>query len=232
MTEQTPLGKQERGFTIIELMIATIVLATILVLVSAMMIGIGQLYYKGINQARVQDTTRSIVDDVSQHLQLSGKAPVPEAVDDTTGDSTAIVVAPASAEPGYTIKAWCIDSTRYTYVLNRQIGTGTDTNGAPQLSHVLWRDTISAGVCTPADLRNPGTLSSTGTELMIGNSRLTDLTIGITSPYTLSVGVALGDIDLLNLNHADSTCKSDAGQQFCATSGLKTVVVRRITSSD
>src|SRR5665213_2550121 len=72
-----PKNLNRKAFTIIELMIATSVLSIILLLVTTMMISIGNLYYKGINQARVQDDVRTISDDLSSHLQLSDQAPQP-----------------------------------------------------------------------------------------------------------------------------------------------------------
>lgn len=210
------MNKQERGFTILELMIATTVLAVILVLVSAMMIGIGNLYYKGVNQARVQDTTRTVVDDLAQHLQLSDSGP--------RAETTAVTVGGVG---GYTLKAYCVDNTRYSYVINKQIGTDVSKG---QIPHVLWRDDVPASGCDPADLSQP-VPSAGGTEMIVANSRLTAFSISIASPYTISIGVALGDTDLLNFNGINTTCQGSLGQQYCATANLTTVVVQRITNS-
>ena len=205
---------QQRGFTILELMIATTVLAVMLVLVSAMMIAIGNLYYKGVSQARIQADTRSIVDDLAQHLQLSDVPPRTEAHTLTIpGDST------------HVIKAYCTDSTRYSYVLDKQIGTNSD-----QIRHVLWRDSIPSTGCDPADLTSANP-SSGGTELISGNSRLTAFSISPNSPYTVDIEVVLGDTDLLSGSGINTTCKGGIGQQFCATSVLHTVVTQRITQS-
>ncbi len=65
----------QKGFTIIELMIATAVLSTILVMVTVVMVNIGSLYYKGINQARVQDDVRSIADEIIKNIQLNDQPP-------------------------------------------------------------------------------------------------------------------------------------------------------------
>lgn len=200
----------QKAFTIIELMIATVVLSTILVMVTTMMIGIGNLFYKGVNQARVQDDVRSITDDVSQHLQLSDNAPLSA----TSLDSLTHV--------------YCIGTIRYTYILGTQIGTGPG-----QSPHVLWRDDNPiAGSCsaTSGFLNSPPS-GLNGTELIAPNSRLTDFTISASSPYTVSVGVAYGDDDLLNLAGLNTTCKGNIGDQFCSTSSLTTTVVQRITSN-
>src|ERR1700679_3076592 len=141
--------RSENGFTIIELMIATAVLSTIILLVTVLMINISNLYYKGINQSRAQDTARSIIDDVSSHLELSNLSPA-------TG-STAYP-GPSS---GDAVSAYCIDNTRYSYAVGTEIGNKPSSGVNPVvLQHVLWRDTIASGAaCTPADLtlNNPST---------------------------------------------------------------------------
>ena len=65
-------NKAENGFTIVELMIATTVLSVILLLASVVIIGIGNLFYKGVAQSQTQGDVRTIIDDVSQHLKLDG----------------------------------------------------------------------------------------------------------------------------------------------------------------
>ncbi len=202
----------ERGFTIVELMIATAVLSTILVVVTIVMISIGNLYYKGITQARIQDGVRSIADQVSQNLELSD-GPVPDG-----GTNPAVP------------RAYCIGTTRYTYIENIQIGTS--------YPHVLWRDTIAGngGTCAPAQLSQaqPNSVTQPGTngvELIPPSSRLTDFTIGTTSPYSVSIGAAYGANGLLSGTGLGTTCQGNVGDQFCATAALKTLVVQRLSNS-
>jgi len=235
MKYTTRPGLNQKAFTIVELMIATAVLSTILLLVTAMMMSIGNLYYKGVNQARVQDATRSITDDVSQHLQLSDNVPLA-----------------AVSLDGQT-HVYCIGNTRYTYVLDKQIGTQ-----AGQSPHVLWRDDNPVpGSCsaTVGFLNSPPS-GLNGSELISPNSRLTAFSISAGSPYSVSVGIAYGDNDQLcdngsagdcnfsgvspHMNQIISgaispagliICKGTTGQQFCSTSNLTTTVVQRITSN-
>lgn len=244
--------RNQAGFTIVELMIATAILSTILVLVTVMMISIGNLYYKGINQARIQDDVRSIADDLSQHLELNDRPP-------TT---------PAPPLPtfggGTTVNAYCINTTRYSYVIGAQVDHQYPGGGSI-FQHVLWRDTITAGTCTPANLTatdpSVGTGGSNGTELIAPNSRLIAFCVtGVdiignpepacipgNSPFNISVSVAYSDDDLLcspsapgatcntaaTMNPAyfkngDLLCKGHIGDQFCATANLTTAVAQRI----
>jgi prepilin-type N-terminal cleavage/methylation domain-containing protein len=239
----------QKAFTIIELMIATAILSVILVIVSAMMIGIGNLYYKGTSQASVQDNVRTITDEISQDLQLNGS-------DLLTGTNT---------NPALPI-SYCIGTTRYTSILGKQI-TNSSSLGANQSYHVLWRDSVPAGTCnnigynTFVNSSSPPTNPSTdpGTELIGPNSLLTYFTIstGI-SPFLITIGEAYGPSDLLcdsgytsggvndcSNNTTDSThiwnpnppvnplqneirCKGFAQNQLCSTDYLTTTVTERL----
>lgn len=211
--------RRQEGFTIIELMIATTVLSTMLLLVTAVMISIGNLYSKGVHQSQVQGSVRNIANDLSQHLQLTDQSP--------TASS-------ASLGGGITAKSLCLGSVRYTYVVG--VKPGEAGNG---IKHVMWRNDTSTGDCTPADLKLDRP-SADGVELVPGNSRLTYLCVtgaadppcvSTESPYRIEVGVAYGDLDLLKLNTTGplaTTCRGAAGGQFCATAGLTTTAVKRI----
>lgn len=240
---------RQEGFTIIELLISTAVLSTILVTVTIIMINIGNLYYKGVNQARVQDAARNITDEISQRLQLNSQPQVYSA---------------ASAPNGS--QAYCVGTTRYTYVLGVQIGTrgpGTPPPSAVPFQHILWRDTIaSAGNCVTASLTSAdpslgsdagGVNAVDGTELITSASRLFNFSISpSTSPYTVKVGVAYGADDLFcsssvpnscttatamsllsNYTNGNLNCKGSIshGDQFCSTSNLSTTVVQRLTTN-
>ena len=50
----------QKGFTVLELMIATTVFSVMLLLTTTGMIQIGKVYYKGLVTAKTQDTVRSI----------------------------------------------------------------------------------------------------------------------------------------------------------------------------
>ncbi|HXR50448.1 MAG TPA: prepilin-type N-terminal cleavage/methylation domain-containing protein [Verrucomicrobiae bacterium] len=203
--------REQAGFTIIELMIATTVLSVILLMATAIMISIGNLFYKGVSQARVQDNIRTITDDVSNHLRLGS------AVANPTGSPL--------VRSGQSIYSLCIDTTRYSYVIGMQIG-------AP-LNHVLWRDTLAtAGSCAPADLSTAdpaatnGGVAGSGTELIGPKSRLTAFSLSsTTTPYTINVGVAYGDPSLSPAGVCLGT--SDTSDQFCSTATLTTTVDKR-----
>ncbi len=215
------LKKAQSGFTIIELLIATTVLTVILLMVTVMISNIGNLYYKGITLAQTQDTTRSIADAVSQDIKLNDKPPV--------SDGSAIVF-------GTSTNAICIGSVRYTYTLGRQIGTNL-SGPDPQVQHVLWRDTIGSGsACTPVNLALATPPGVGGSELIGPRSRLTAFKVApssLANPtlFTVQIGVAFGDYDLLNMAGIATTCNGGVGGQFCAVDALTTSAIQRIGGS-
>src|SRR5665213_548059 len=180
MTHSHRTKLNQKAFTIVELMIATTILSVILVMATVTMINIGNLYYKGINQARVQDSVRNNTDEVSQQLQLSVLPP-----------ETPLVNPVPAGDGIHQIYAYCIGATRYSYIKNSQIGSDASKH---QVAHVLWRDAAPPSGCT----QNTGLLNISltgGTELIAPNSRLTGFTISLASPYSLSISEAYGDDD-------------------------------------
>lgn len=202
---------QQTGFTIVELLIATAVLSVLMLIATVTITSIGNLFFKGFNQSRIQNDTRNITNEVAQQLQLSdGYA--------TASDNSV---------PTRPITSYCIGTTRYSALVGIQIGSS-----ANQSQHVLWRDTVPAGSCTAlsAAAMNSVSPSSGGTELIAPSSRLTAFSISGSAPFTISVGVAYGDDDLLHLSGLNTTCNGGSGSQFCATSSLTTAVSPRVSS--
>lgn len=203
----------QKGFTILELMIATTVLTVILLLVTVMITGIGNLYYKGITLSQTQDTTRNIADQVIQDIKLNDKPP-------TTPTSAVFA--------SKTVYAQCVGTVRYSYIPGVQIGTDVG-----QIQHVIWRDSVGSGsTCTPVNLTLP-TPSVGGSELLGHQSRLTAFSINASpsnvSLFVVQVGVAFGDTDLLIMAGLATQCRGITGNQFCATDSLTTSAIQRIS---
>lgn len=210
----------QKGFTLIELMIATAVLSTILLLATIMMANIGRLYQKGITQAKMQQNIRAINDDIAEQLKLNS-GPATHTYTDNSN--------PNPANP----QAWCIGTTRYTYIEHvRPSDTG--------YKHILWRDFIPPGTCKPARLTqvNPsqalvaGDVAGTdGTELLTTKSRISHFTIAQSnSSFDIAIAIAYGDDELLQDPNGDNPrCLGGSGGEFCATAELSTRVVKRVT---
>jgi len=179
----------QKGFTIIELMIATSILAIIILIVTVLIINIGVIYDKGVNVSQLQDTNRSLSEQLVRQLQINNNN-IQAGVDTTT-------------EPSIPINVYCIGNTRYSFIYNVTEG---ETINRLTIHHVLWEDSPAGGCSstTAADLTQYSPSSNAnGIDLLEPNTRLTSFCIGSaptlnnqcssftpSSPFTLSVGLA------------------------------------------
>ncbi len=211
------------GFTIIELLIATAVFSTVLLIASTVIIQIGRLYYKGLISAQTQETVRNIAENVSQDLKFSNGNSFRQDYTDSsvTGDS-ATQAPTAPTNHAYSV---CAGNNRYTYWLGQPVADG---------NHGILVDDAPEGACPP---------NGSGKELLGQNMRLTEFRVvkSTADPnlYNISIKVAYGDSDLLTTYNQqtgdlegslpDTLCRSGiAGSNFCATSTLDTTVKRRL----
>lgn len=135
----------KRGFTIIELLIATVIFSVILLIVTGAIIQFSKIYYKGTITAKTQEVARTIAEDMARSAQFSHGA-----VDKGTRcyrfGSQKYVHAPLN-----TVK------TQSNSVF--QVGSGSTCSGAPtdpielmgenmQLRHINVDDTTTPGATT------------------------------------------------------------------------------------
>lgn len=220
----------QKGFTIIELMIASALFAVILLVVSIGLLQIGRVYYKGVTSAYTQEVTRNIIEDISEAIQLSGE--------DVTN--------PIASNGA--VRGFCVGPRRYSY----QRGQLKDAPAAGQVRHAVVVDILDEcagpgpGVSTPTVAQNiNGGLTPNSRELMGEHMRLVNLAVNNLGGgfYQITVRVVYGDNDLLcspslndcasngvtDVNRTDLQCKSsDRGGQFCSASELTTTIQRRI----
>lgn len=220
------LHNDKRGFTVIELMIATGVFAVVLLTVTMAVLQMSRIYYRGVTTTNTQNTARQIMDTLSQAVQFSGDTIVP--------------TAPAgTSQPTGTDLAFCIGNKKYSYVLGRALHDGPRDDSNKRMPHVLVEDRSSAdcvgGSPTPYNMASQAALTgSTTRELMAPNMRLTDLRVFREGDlYRITVRVASGDSDVLtNPDAADAKCKGERlSIQYCAVTELSTVVTKRIGST-
>ena len=218
----------QRGFTVIELLIATTIFSIILLMAVAGILHITRMYYKGVVQSRSQEVTRGIVDEIGETLRFSKDVitiPSPVTCGPDIDDNDPLPA--ACSDTGYI----CIGAKRYTYAIDRQLKTSPAAN-AREKRHVLWADQPVGGCTAPADftLDEP---TADGRELLSEHMRLTRfdlLPVAVGSDtFRLHVGVAYGPNDLLSVNGSTNPCEGAVGGgEFCAVANQSVTVVKRL----
>jgi prepilin-type N-terminal cleavage/methylation domain-containing protein len=245
------MKNNQKGFTIIEFLIAMVVFSVVLIIITTAVLAFTRQYYKGVISSSTQNTARSIIDDVVRSIQFS-----PGAVTVLQKTSAADIITPASPAKGYCLGG----SKRYSFSADWQVEDSPAANFLQAKHGMISDDYAGCNASTLAlDAKNisdlatvPGPLVNPR-ELLGQHMRLVKFDIKpLTSDtYTVSVGVAYGDDDLLCsptlpaasaggcLSNAQVTaatwsnvddlhCKSSIGDQFCAVSQLTTTVQKRV----
>jgi len=200
-----------RGFTIIELLIATSVFSLVLLGALTGFIHTGQLFYKGVTVTQTGATAKQVLDDVSSSINNSS--------------SNSILLYPTSPS-GYSYD--CVGNVRYTYnnlhtMIDLSVGNSYNPNG----NYGILRNLIN-GCSAPCATTGCSAPLSTATEMLGDHMRLSDFTLTPLSSgklYTVSVTIAYGDNAVLDTTTTPPTCIGDSqSQQFCAVSDLSTSV--------
>ena len=162
--------KNNKGFTILELLISTTVFSVILLLCTFGLVQVGRNYYRGATITRTQNVARSVMSTLTQSIQFSGS--------DATGTLPAVGTL---AAPPPVSGAFCIGSLGYTYKLNTQV----DNNGG----YALKTSKCINGTPDPTKQ----------TELLGKGMSLRTFTIVKSGDYyTITLLIANADPDLLN----------------------------------
>lgn len=224
----TPTRLQsQQGFTIVELLIATVVFSVVLLIITVGVLNFTHAYYSGINSSNTQDTARSIVNSITQAVEFSG----------TTISPTKPV------SPGAATYYFCADNNTFVFTPGLLYNADKPSAANPGLYQA------ATNACDPTSVNY-----SQGRELLGENMRVVLLSVASGAEprtYTVGVRLAYGDDDLLCAprsaqgscssgtvlstqqiaNHDDVTCRLQTGFQFCAVAGLTTTVALRVSSS-
>ncbi len=199
-----------KGFTIVELLIATTVFSVILLIVTTGIIKIGNTYYHNITTTRTQTVVRSIANDLVSTVQFTSFTPSPS--------NSAVI-------DGFNY--FCIDKTRYKYKIGSQYKKGSETTSG------MFTETLVSGASCDTVVAGDATNQR---QLLGNNMRLANLDITSKgSLVTINVKVVYGDNDLLTTFNTDGSpsgvawpdvqCKSGiSGGSFCAVGSFETTV--------
>ncbi len=199
---------KESGFTIVELMVATLVFSVILTVITVGVMSFTNRYYKGANVSTTQNAAQSILDTITQAIQF-GSA----------------IVQPTSPTSNY----FCAGGYAFTYdkgILYTGSQTGlymapmgstcaATTTGGKQLLGSNMRITN----LTVSNAVSGSHLYSVSITVVFGANDL------LCSP---SQGNCNGSSMTTFWPVSDVQCKRTTGSQFCAVSTLTTTVEQRI----
>jgi prepilin-type N-terminal cleavage/methylation domain-containing protein len=217
------LSTQTRGFTIIELLVASSVFSVILIICLTGVVKMGKIFYKGANTARTQEAARTVIDEISQSIQFN---------------KGAVKLIVSTTNPGAIdeVKSGniCVGQYRYNFITNHQLVN--DSPGPNQTINALRRDD-QGEFCNPVTpstpMTNPIELLGPGMRLSRFEVTPLDANPADAKIWKVDVWVTHGDEDLIN-RYKDgssiwhSNCNSGAGSEYCAASELSTTVHRRL----
>ncbi|OGL24662.1 hypothetical protein A3A68_00840 [Candidatus Saccharibacteria bacterium RIFCSPLOWO2_01_FULL_48_13] len=169
------------GFTITELMIATLAFSIILLAAVAGFLQIGRMFYRGINANQTQVNTKQLVDQLSADIQ----------------NSAAITPITNPDEDPNTYTYFCVGNVRYTVNFNRRLNV-FDTDNVRKYG--VLRDQLPGATacaepcvqsCTPTQVAfaNP-------TEMLGNGMRLDELSYNTTSDLqmrNIKIRIVYGD---------------------------------------
>jgi prepilin-type N-terminal cleavage/methylation domain-containing protein len=213
--------QNSNGFTIIELMIATIIFSMVLVVLLASFLQIGRMFYKGVSLSTTNEATRTLIEDLVDDIRFS-QAPVAcDPVLNCTGVK----------------KYFCVGSHRYTYILGTKI-TDTDITN-PQSNTMtagMVRDTIPG--CPAPSIGGAEPKQLLGLNMQLNNMVFIPASNGVFVHahvvfYGIDNSVFVSKIPGLDtpaeaLTALDANCEGSLfSTQLCAASDIQTIVQLR-----
>ena len=226
--------KNQEGFTLVELMVSTVIFSLVLMAVTVALVQISRLYYRGVTQARTQEVTRNVSDEISQSIQFSAQnvSPPNYPTNTTVGPN----IEPNNRGAGNDQFYFCVGPKRYSFAIDRMVSRDTADNANKYSAHGMWVDVPSTGCANAATPPTPLNLEdgvlSDGRELLQENMRITKLELTPINDelWTLNLNIAYGEEEFF-FETADGRkiCEgSRIGVELCATSELSLTILRRV----
>lgn len=188
------------GFTIIELLIATVVFSVVLLIVTTGIVQFGRIYYKGVIQSRTQERARAIIEDIAQNAEFSG------------GN---LQIAP---------NRYCVGNRAYTYLLNQRLTNSQRVLVARSGSGCSSYAPMNG---SPLPALPSDAVELAGENMILLNLTITQT--GDLFTATVRLAYTPDPLNDLTVVGPTGTCKSiQRGGQFCAVSELSTTVNKRL----
>lgn len=234
-------NQKQRGFTIIELMIATTIFSLVLMICLAAIMTITRMYYQGTLQARTQNRTREIVDEIADELRyqpgdvvVNDTDPLLGEIENNQGEIGS--VDPEALDDYY--GQYCVGSVRYQYLLGFKTQSDAQRASGPLDDREARGTLVRSNDCSlsgdlDADEVAAALINDESVNSMLDeNMRLLEFQItpsgGDSGRYTVTVTIAYGDDDLIGYENGNFACKPDnVARAYCAVSRLEVIVTRR-----
>lgn len=206
-----------RGFTIVELMIAATIFSVVLVVVASVTTQMAEQFNRGINKAKTQNVVREVSEEIANNIKFSASA------------------IPDQPSTNGRISAWCIADRLYAFRTDRLVRNVNDDGGMLRIGECgLPPGALTAGPDRPQLL---------GMGMRVVNLAITPVD-DQRRVWQVTLRVALGEDDMLcsptgapnectspgvgTLTNTDLVCKPLAGSQFCAVAEHSIIVARRL----
>ena len=189
----------EKGFTVIELMIATLIFSVILVAITAGVMNFTKAYYRSTFDSMTQNSVRNITEAVTKAVQF-GKAPI---------------VIPAAPGSNY----FCAGGYMFVYTTNKSemYTSGSTTTG------FYMKPNLDAG-CT----YTPIAAGEKVTQFLTDRMSVQYVKFEQTSQgANITVKIAYGDPTWLTTLGQNAQCTPGNGSQFCSVSAMTASATQR-----
>ncbi len=201
-SNKTQLG-HSKGFTIVELMIATMVFSTILVAISIGVMYFTRSYYKGVYESSTQNAARNVAESITKAIQFNGSENnvVLPTIDTATGKNYL-----------------CAGGYIFVYQQGQKY-TGSGTTG-------FYTQPLTGNCMSVPPASNQQ-------QLLGKNMRIASITMNgsAAASYTVTVTVAYGDDDVLSATEGSNiACITGSGSEYCAVSTVTATAVPRIAN--
>lgn len=196
------IHRNQAGFTIVELMIATAVFATVLVVITIGIIHFSRGYYRGVYTSQTQTAARQAVDTISQAVQFG----------------TATVNAPQTSIGGDKY-IFCAGGYVFVYELGKMYRPNQASNNG------FYTQPMHNGSCAEQG-NSDGRRQLLGDKMRVANLSFTSEGRGV---YTISMRLAYGEDELLTATSGNNVqCRSGAGSEYCAVVALRSSAQQRL----
>ncbi len=213
----------QKGFTIIELMIATVIFSIVLLVLTENIISISNDYYQGVVQTQTINATKNIVDTIAQQIKLSTSTDLINITQPPKGNWTNHPLIPTNIPKFEGIL--CVGNNEYVfqnqgYVVNGSpVKSNATKNQASGALELYYNSSCPSSNTAGWDFSNinPHPSGAEYTSLVPQNMRLQKFVITAPVPrfstlYKIDVEVAYGNDDSFDV----STNKCKPGHYLCA----------------